>query len=313
MGCKLTEQAIALVPGFNGMNRIIRQKMLITGYERSTIHSYMRELARTSLHFRALPQTQSADSINKYLADLFEKYAGHQGTFKLSIWSLRYYFKTIRREDICLALPKSKRQPALPAVLSGQEVRRLFETADDFRHRLMLMTMYSAGLRAGELCRLKISDIDPDRLRIHVRRSKFGKDRYVVLSTYLLRQLRKYLKKYRPVDFLFNGHKKGSRLSREGLRHLFRKYVVKAGIIKHVTLHSLRHSFATHLLEQGLDLFSIKEQMGHSRIATTMMYIRIAQVLPKVAFSPLDRIYRQGRATKQRNAKKKIRFEPWGV
>ena len=155
----------------------------------------------------------------------------------------------------------------------------------------MLITMYSAGLRVSELCRLKPCDIDSDRMQIHIKQSKNHKDRYVVLSSLLLQGLRKYFPLYKPEVYLFNGPMKGNPISHEGVRFILKQSVKKAGIIKPVTLHTLRHSFATHLLEEGLDLFTLKEQLGHTRITTTMTYVHIAQVMPKVAFSPLDRLY----------------------
>jgi len=288
----IIEQARQAVDGFTGLYDKTGQKLSLTGYSGSTSNNYLRELARISLHFGTTPDKLSEDQINEYLQELTKRFTKTQGTFKMAVWGLRYFFRKVKNQKTSITLPVIRHNKDLPIVLSQEECRRLFKADNDLRHRLMLITMYSAGLRVSELCRLKICDIDSDRKHIHIRQSKNRNDRYVVLSNLLLIGLRKYYLQYKPIEYLFNGHKKGEPISHEGVRFIMRQSVKKAGIIKPVTLHTLRHTFATHLLEEGLDLFTIKEQMGHSRITTTMKYVHIAQVMPKVAFSPLDRLYK---------------------
>jgi len=291
MSITIIEKARQAVDGFTGLYEKTVQKLSLTGYAGSTSSNYLRELARISLHFGATPDHLTEDQINGYLQELTTRFTKQQGTFKMAVWGLRYYFRSIKNQITSISLPVLRHTKGLPVVLSQEECRRLFKADDDLRHRLMLITMYSAGLRVSELCRLKPCDIDSDRKQIHIKQSKNRKDRYVVLSSLLLKGLRKYYLQYKPVEYLFNGNRKGTPISHEGVRFILKQSVKKAGIIKPVTLHTLRHSFATHLLEEGLDLFTIKEQMGHSRITTTMTYLHIAQVMPKVAFSPLDRLY----------------------
>ncbi|MCX6269273.1 MAG: tyrosine-type recombinase/integrase [Bacteroidetes bacterium] len=291
MSKNMIEKAREAVEGFSGLYEKTEQRLSLTGYSDSTSENYLRELARISLQFGTIPDNLAEEQINSYLQDLATHFTKQQGTFKMAVWGLRYYFRTIKNQQTSISLPVIRHTQDLPVVLSQQECRRLFKADADLRHRLMLITMYSAGLRICELCRLKPCDIDSDRMRIHIKQSKNHKDRYVVLSSLLLVGLRKYYQQYKPEGYLFNGNRKGTPISPEGVRFILKQAVKKAGIIKPVTLHTLRHSFATHLLEEGLDLFTIKEQMGHSRIATTMTYINIAQVMPKVAFSPLDRLY----------------------
>ena len=291
MSKNMIEKARQAVEGFSTLYEKTSQKLSLAGYAGSTSSNYLRELARISLHFGTIPDNLSEEQINGYLQELTTRFTKQQGTFKMAVWGLRYYFRTIKKQETSIALPSIRRTKGLPVVLSQQECRRLFKADDDLRHRLMLITMYSAGLRVSELCRLQPCDIDADRKKIHIKQSKNHKDRYVVLSTLLLRGLRKYYRQYKPVKYVFNGNTKGSPISHEGVRFVLKQSVKKAGITKPVTLHTLRHSFATHLLEEGLDLFTLKEQMGHTRITTTMSYVHIAQVIPKVAFSPLDRLY----------------------
>jgi site-specific recombinase XerD len=291
MSKNMIEKARQAVDGFSTLYEKTSQKLSLAGYAGSTSINYLRELARISLHFGTIPDNLSEEQINGYLQELTTRFTKQQGTFKMAVWGLRYYFRTIKKQETSIALPRIRRTKGLPVVLSQQECRRLFKADDDLRHRMMLITMYSAGLRVSELCRLMPCDIDSDRKRIHIKQSKNRKDRYVVLSTLLLTGLRKYYSQYKPVKYVFNGKTEGSPITHAGVRFVLRQSVEKAGITKPVTLHTLRHSFATHLLEEGLDLFTLKEQMGHIRINTTMAYVHIAQVIPKVAFSPLDRLY----------------------
>jgi site-specific recombinase XerD len=171
----------------------------------------------------------------------------------------------------------------------------MFSAPIFLKHRVILALMYSAGLRAGELRRLKIADIDTVRMMIHIRQSKNNKDRYVPLSPLVLEGLRKYLKKYKPVEFLFNGSKKGMPISMTGVRFAFCRLKEKCRINKQANLHTLRHSYATHLLEYGMDIVSIKELLGHSRIDTTMVYLHVAKPNRTNLFSPFDRLYRKSK------------------
>ena len=291
MSKNMIEKAREAVECFSGLYEKTRQKLSLRGYSYSTSSNYLRELARISLQFGSIPDNLDEDQINGYLQSLTSRFTKQQGTFKMDVWGLRYFFRKIKNQQTSISLPVIRHTKDLPVVLSRDECRRLFKADDDLRHRLMLFMMYSAGLRVSELCRLKPCDIDSDRMRIHIKQSKNHKDRYVVLSSLLLQWLRKYFQQYKPEEYLFNGSTKGNPISHEGVRFILKQSVTKAGIIKPVTLHTLRHSFATHLLEEGLDLFTLKEQMGHARITTTMTYIHIAQVMPRVAFSPLDRLY----------------------
>jgi len=155
----------------------------------------------------------------------------------------------------------------------------------------LLSLMYSAGLRAREASRLKLGDIDSGRMMIHNRRSKYNKDRYVPLSPLMLAGLRKYYYACRPVEYLFNGNEPGSQLSVRGMQWALREAVKKCKLQKRITLHTLRHSYATHLLEYGMDIVTIKELLGHERIETTLIYLHVAKPNRSNLFSPLDRLY----------------------
>jgi site-specific recombinase XerD len=173
----------------------------------------------------------------------------------------------------------------LPTVLSRAEIELILRQASNEKHRILLMTTYSAGLRSSETVGLRIEDIDSTRMRILVRDGKGGKSRHVMLSTRLLRALREYWRLYRPRVWLFPGLKKGH-LSKDTLSRIFRVTFRRTGIQKRATLHSLRHSFATHLLETGTPLPTIKELLGHRSILSTMIYLKVANMTDVP--SPLD-------------------------
>jgi len=220
MSKNMIEKAREAVDGFAGLYARTEQRLSLTGYSGSTSENYLRELARISLQFGTIPDNLAEEQINSYLQGLTNRFTKQQGTFKMAVWGLRYYFRKIKNQQTSISLPVIRHTKDLPVVLSQEECKRLFKADDDLRHRLMLITMYSAGLRVSELCRLKPCDIDSDRMRIHIKQSKNHKDRYVVLSTLLLQGLRKYFPLYKPEVYLFNGHTKGNPISHEGVRFI---------------------------------------------------------------------------------------------
>jgi site-specific recombinase XerD len=191
-------------------------------------------------------------------------------------------------------LPKMKFPKKLPEVLSQQEVRRLLKTPLLLRHRLILGLLYGCGLRRQELCNIKIRDVDFDRRMLHVREGKGRKDRYVPLGEHLSRGIKTYLEAEKPYRWLFNG-KTGTgeqqQFTGSGVRWVVKESRRKSGIKKKLTTHTLRHTYATHLLEMGMDIMTLKEKLGHVDIQTTLMYLHIAQLGRDKAFCPLDRLY----------------------
>jgi len=168
----------------------------------------------------------------------------------------------------------------------------LFNRPKKLKYQLIFSLIYSAGLRVSELCNFTLSDIDPFRMKIKIRRSKNRKDRYVPLSPLIFRGIQKYLEEYEPINYLFNGKKKGDKLSIGSVQAMFRIIVGKSIITKEVTLHTLRHSYATHLLEDGLDIVSIQKLLGHSNIQTTMVYLHVADTREIKAHSPFDTLWK---------------------
>ncbi|WP_240338115.1 tyrosine-type recombinase/integrase [Gelidibacter japonicus] len=194
-----------------------------------------------------------------------------------------------------VALPQIKRDLKLPTVLSQEEVRRLLKAPKYLKHRLIIGMLYGCGLRSYELCNLKLADIDFDRRTVLVPKKKGKIDRYVPLSRYLARGLKEYIKTENPQCYLFNsqvtkdGEPRG--LTTNGIRWIIKENRSKIGSSKKITAHTLRHTFATHLLEYGVDIVSLKELLGHAHIEMTLTYLHVANLPSGSKFSPLDKLY----------------------
>lgn len=288
----IVEQACHEVRGFKNLYQEMDDKIRLSGQSSSTLSNYARKMAQLSLHFGKLPQHVSEKEMNKYLASLArQSKVPSLSDFKFAVYGLRYCYRLLGMNDKIVKLPKIKHDNKLPVVLNHQECKALFNAPELLKHRVLLSLMYSAGLRAREVSRLKISDIDSGRMMIHIRQSKYNKDRYVPLSPKILIGLRKYLYACQPVDYLFNGNEPGTPLSVRGMQWALREAVKKCKLQKGITLHTLRHSYATHLLEYGMDIVSIKELLGHERIETTLVYLHVAKPNRNNLFSPFDRLY----------------------
>jgi site-specific recombinase XerD len=290
----IVEQACHEIRGFRNLYQELDDKVRLSGQSTSTLSNYARKLAQLSLHFGKLPQHISEKELNKYLAPLARlSKSPSLSDFKFTVYGLRYCYRLLGMNDKVVQLPKIKRDKKLPVVLNHQECKAIFNAPDLLKHRVLLSFIYSAGLRAREVSKMKLSDIDSGRMMIHIRQSKYNKDRYVPLSPLMLEGLRKYYYACRPVDYLFNGNEPGSPLSVRGMQWVLRAAVKKCNLQKGITLHTLRHSYATHLLEFGMDIVTIKELLGHSSINTTLVYLHVAKPNRSNLFSPLDRLYKK--------------------
>lgn len=287
----LVERAKREVPDFKEHFAKFEEQVTIGGYSESTLFNYARSVAKISLYFKRSVLELDPDEVNRYLFLLAKEKKASSTYFKHSVYGLRFFFRLYDMEDRALKLPTIKNERKLPVVLSRKELIRLFNAPGRLKQRVLFSLVYSAGLRVGEVCRLKINDIDSDRMLIRIKKSKGKKDRYVPLSRFVLYGLRKYVKSSRPKDYLFNGRHKGRPLGTGAVQQSFRLAVQKARIHKDVCVHSLRHTYATHLLEEGVDIVTIKELMGHANIDTTMMYLHVAKMDRINANSPLDTLY----------------------
>lgn len=290
-GETIIAKACRTVPGFGDTYRKFEQQLVLQQRSRSALQNYGRSLAKLAIHFQLDPLHLGIEQINDFLYNLLKTSSPSKSYFRHTVYGLKCLYRIFGKDVKALQMPPVKDPDTLPIVLSKAEVKKLLACTTNIKHKVMLGLLYGSGLRMNEARMLKITDVDSDRMQIHVRMGKGRKDRYVILSTLLLKGLREYFRKERPQVFLFNGNTPGQPMGERSIQWIINEAVEKSGIQKPATCHTLRHSFATHLLENGVDLFSIKEQLGHARIDTTLVYLHIAQVTPKIVKSPLDTLY----------------------
>jgi len=291
-GFTIVEQAIIAVPAFAEVEKRLGHQVELRGQSSSTLNNYIRRIALFVIHFGCLPEQISEDEINEYLVSLArDPRSPSRSSFKHMVYGLRYYYRLLGMNKKAIALPSLKRDTKLPVILNREELKELFKAPTLLKQRIVLTLIYSAGLRSQEVVNLKISDIDFERMTIHIRQSKYKKDRIVPLSPTMAIGLRKYLKAENPYTWLFNGKEASGKYSVRGLSWVMRENLKKTSITKEVNLHSLRHSYATHLLEEGLNIVTLKELLGHSEITTTMIYLHVAQCKHIQPHSPLDTLY----------------------
>lgn len=282
------------------MCKTLEQQTILRGQSQSTLNNYLRRIAAISLHFGKLPEHISDEDVNEYLTSLaLSKNSPSRSNFKHMVYGLRYYFRHIGENKRAIALPSLKKEAKLPVILNRSELKELFRVPTLLKHRILLTLIYSAGLRAQEAINLKLSDIDFERKTIHIRQSKYKKDRIVPLSDYMAQGLKKYLAVEHPHVYLFNGKEPDGRYSIKGLSWVMRQALKKTSIQKDVCLHSLRHSYATHLIEEGVNIVTVKELLGHAHITTTIIYLHVARFSIVLAHSPLDTLYKDALWTTQ--------------
>ena len=265
------------------------KKLKIANYSDRTIKTYMSALKLFLDYVAGLKVNEVDDSIiENYLYFCKTKRNYSFSSMKQVIASIRFLYLHVLEKPLPNVLNiKMKKPDTLPVVLSREEVKKLITVTSNLKHKVILLLIYSAGLRLGELLNLRIGDIDSGRMKIHVRQAKGKKDRYVVLSEKLLPLLREYYGKYRPRDYLIEGVK-GGRYSEKSVQSIMKQALKKAGLRKKATVHTLRHSFATHLLDDGLDIRFIQELLGHARLETTRVYTHVSTRSANKIKSPLD-------------------------
>ncbi|KOF03339.1 hypothetical protein OB69_06960 [Roseivirga seohaensis subsp. aquiponti] len=260
-------------------------------YSPNTISTYISLFEQFLNHFpQVSPETLSDDHVAKFQTYLVNTKKVSISTQNQYINSIKFYFeKVLGREKGYYHIDRPIQEFKLPKVLTEKEVIALLKTVTNLKHKAMLFIVYSSGLRAGELINLRISDIDGEQMRVFIRGGKGKKDRVSILSVKALETLRIYFKEFRPKEYLFEGQN-GGRYTTSSLRKVFYTALVKSKIRKKVTLHSLRHSFATHLLEKGVDIRYIQILLGHNSSKTTEVYTHITHKGWKKIKSPLDNI-----------------------
>jgi site-specific recombinase XerD len=291
----IVERAVIAVHGFEEVAKKLEQQVELRGQSKSTLNNYIRRIALISLHFNRLPHQIEEDEINEYLVALArDPKSPSRSSFKHMVYGLRYYYRLLGLNKKAIALPSLKRDTKLPVILNRGELKELFSAPKLLKHRVVLALIYSAGLRGREVINLKLGDVDFERKTIHIRQSKYKKDRIVPLSPTMAKGLKKYLGAEHPQKWLFNGKTIGSQYSVKGLSWIMRETLKKTSVKKELSLHSLRHTYATHLLEEGVNIVSLKELLGHADITTTMIYLHVAQCEPVKPHSPLDSLYNGG-------------------
>lgn len=271
----------------------MRDKILLKALSPHTLKNYMNHI---KVYLREIGQTKNplemtkAD-IEQYLLKRHETLDTSESDRNCHINSIKFlYEQVLGRERMLFYLTRPEKPQQLPKVLGEHELERMFRSVPNLKHKTILLTAFSCGLRVGEVTRLKVSDIDEERMQVFIERSKGKKDRYVMLSPILKDVLNTYVGMYKrgPKDYLFEGQEPGKPYSTRSAQTIFNRAIRSAGIHKTVTFHALRHSFATHLLEKGVDIKYIKELLGHFDIKTTERYLHVAREKLVFIQSPLD-------------------------
>jgi len=263
--------------------------MALRGLSESTQESYLRAVVELVRYYRRSPDQLSNDEIQAYLLHLIRDRKIAWSTCNIAYAGLRVFYRDVLGWDQTrFSIPPRVGQTRRPQMLSLQEVERLLQVTSSRRDRALLMTTYSAGLRVSEVVRLKPTDIESDRMLIRVEQAKGRKDRYTLLAERALTELRAYWRDYRPGQWLFARRDHTAPLSISAAQRIYGKTRRAAGISHGRGIHSLRHAFATHLLEAGVDLLTIRQWMGHNNLKTTAGYLQVASNRRATVKSPLD-------------------------
>jgi len=270
----------------------MRMDMVVRDYSPKTIETYLWHLNVFSVHFNHDVANLEADDIRKYLYYLKTEKEYSTSNLRQAYSAIRYLYRNHFEMPVGLKdLRGPKPSFRLPVVLDKSEIRRIFNVIENQKHKLILMTIYSGGLRVSEAARLRVCDIDSHQMRINVRYGKGRKDRYTLLSGRLLKELREYWLRYRPKVWLFPGcNDKRGHIATNTIQRVFKHSCTKAGIKKPATVHTLRHSFATHLLDEGAHLFAIQKLLGHRHIQNTLIYLHLQRNFAREIQSPIDKL-----------------------
>lgn len=274
----------------------VKQQLTLLAYSPSTHKTYINEI---SIYLQQIGH-RNADEITPqnlkdYLQYCFEKLKLSENTLHSRMNALKFYYEQVlKREKLFWEIPRPKKPLQLPKVLGEKELKKIFEAANNLKHKAILFVAYSAGLRVSEVINLRLQDIDRERQQLFIHCSKGKKDRYVRLSPMVLDVLEQYYKlsKQKPTNYVFEGLEKGKPYTIRSAQQIFSDCKLKAGIIKTVSFHSLRHSFATHILEKGIDVVFIQEILGHFDIKTTKRYLHVRRDYLINIESPLDNLYK---------------------
>lgn len=275
------------------LRRRMDDDMLVRGFADRTRESYLWAVTGLARFYRRSPDHISDEEVQAYLLHLIRDRHRSWNTCHIVVHGLRFlYLTTLKRDRTTFSIPSMRQPGKLPAILSRVEVERIFTHAAHLKHRTMLMTTYAAGLRLNEVIHLRVTAIDSARMTIRVEQGKGGKDRYTLLSAHLLAALRAYWKAEHPAAWLFPARGGDRPMHETSLQQAYQTAKRRAGITKPGGIHGLRHAFATHLLEAGVDLHTIQRLLGHTDISTTTRYFQLTRHTEMEPDSPLDLLER---------------------
>ena len=263
--------------------------MLLYGYSLNTRKVYINSVRTMAKYYHRSPEQISNDEVQQYILHLLKDKKYSYSTCNCLVSALKFlYEKTLGYSMTSFVIPIAKQPQKLPEIPSRQEIIQLFSVAHDVKHRAILMLAYGAGLRVSEIANLQIRNIDSEQMCLQIEQGKGHKDRYALLSPCLLNELRQYWKVYRPVTWLFPLADGTGPVSRDSIGFIWRQIKKKAGLTKHCGIHGLRHAFASHMLEKGVDLYTIKQLLGHASIRSTSRYLHLTKQCMIETASPLD-------------------------
>jgi integrase/recombinase XerD len=267
----------------------LKMDMELKNYSPHTRTCYLARVRNFIGHFGQSPKEIGKEEIRAYLYYLIKDRSASQCVVAQTYSALKFFYEiTLERDWNGFRIPRVKTPRKLPVVLAKEEVIAILSATENLKHRAILATIYSGGLRVSEAAHLKVCDIDSSRMMIRIGHGKRGKDRYTLLAKHTLELLREYWRRYRPVDWLFPGKPPTRPISTKAVQMVFRKTLHRAGIKKPATVHTLRHTFATDLLEAGTDLCHIQHLLGHRRPETTAIYLHLSRKDIGRIVSPLD-------------------------
>jgi len=263
----------------------------LKAYSKNTIKTYKNEFLQLLQILKYFSVNELDDSkIKSYLLYCIKTLKLSENTLHSRINAVRFYFEQVlKRDKVFIGIPRPKKPTTLPKTISQKDIKKIFEVTSNLKHNTILKLCYGMGLRVSEIVNLKITDIDSGNMQVFIERAKGKKDRYVNLPESILEQLRKYYLEYKPRKYLFEGQY-NEQYSIRSVQQVFKNAMKKAKINKEVGIHGLRHSFATHLLEQGTDIRFIQELLGHKDIKTTLIYTQVSNNTIKNIKSPLDNL-----------------------
>ncbi len=270
--------------------RKLQSDTKLKGLSKNTQEEYYSKTKRFQNYYDKPATELTTNDIKEFLHYLLEVKGLTPSTINTYNSALRFLYRTTLEIPINTNRIPSHRNPRkFPAILTREEIKALLNVCDNLRDRCILMVMYSSGLRLNEVANLKVADIDSRKMQLFIRNGKGGKDRYAILSQTCLEELRKYWMRYRPQEWLFYSRNyTGTHITGRAIHNVLHKYKELAGIKKKMSAHTLRHSFATHLLEDGVDIFFIKQLLGHTYIGTTCIYLHMVKISQLKVTSPLD-------------------------